>query len=238
MVEDLSLPVDIYCLSYKNETRKQKMLTKFGSLGWPVYMYDGVGPEDSRIQEHQLSSCMLGHMDMISKFYHESSKEYGIFCEDDICIHRRLAEYLPSILAEADRLQLDLIMLGYLMNYHINYNGLYGHIEIGTIESETGHNIYTFDDNLWGTQMYMISKAYAKELLDNYGMEYAIVWKNNPEEYTCYAADWIITKKTIKRVLVYPPLCIENGDVEHLYHEGQRHFHRASYELHVNEFFI
>lgn len=240
--------VDVYCISYNKPKRKQQMEYIFAKLDIPAYMYAGVGPEDPRMQEHPwISSCMLGHMDMVAKFYYESDKEYGIICEDDICIHDKLPDHIPVIIEECKKRDIDLVMLGYLMNYHIPHNGSNGHqfiCDLTTHTGYTGHRMYTYTDDLWGGQMYMISKTYAKELVEKYGLEYGIAWNNaltnniQNHNYICYVADFINTKVTPKRAVVYHPLCIENGDVDHYEHYGQRMFHKASYTMHVNEHFV
>ena len=221
---------DIYCLSYNNFIGWENMVNKFSSLGFDdVYIYEGVGPKDIRISEHGLSSCMLGHMDLIYKFYHTSDKEFGIFCEDDICIHKKLPELVSSIVENCTSNNIELLLIGYLMPYHINSNYKL------LFDLYDNHKLYTYPDDLWGTQMYMISKNYAKHLLDNYGLDYALNSKNTP-----YSADWIITKKTANRAILYPPLCIENGENLEKYKDqyGQYSCHQLSHTLHVNEHFI
>jgi GR25 family glycosyltransferase involved in LPS biosynthesis len=216
------------------------MTETFSILGWTanVHMHPGVGPDDPRMQKYSLSSCMMGHMDMIAKFYNESDKEFGIFCEDDICIHDELGKHLPAIIEKCKEVDLELIMLGYLMNYNVDYNGMCGHCVISSIPSSDTFTLYTYNDEFWGTQMYMLSKNYAKLLLEKYGLDYAIKVLENPRDYPCYSADWIITKMTKKRAIVFPLLCIENGDVDHYEHAGQREFHKGSYTKHVNDHFV
>jgi GR25 family glycosyltransferase involved in LPS biosynthesis len=234
-------PVDVYCLSYQNPKRRKTMTEKFEKLEWPVEFYDGVGPEDPRMKEYEFSSCMLGHMDMIHKFYYESTKEFGIFCEDDVCIHDELAKSLPAIIEECKSKDLELVLLGYLMNYHIEYEGMFGHHSASDKQINGCHKLYTYGDQIWGTQMYMISRKYAKYLLETYSLEIGKDMLTHPEKYPglYYAADWIITKKTKKRALLFPLFCIENGEVEHLTERhGQREFHRLSYTKHVNEHFV
>jgi GR25 family glycosyltransferase involved in LPS biosynthesis len=203
-----------------------------------AYMYDGVGPDDPRNKQIEgLSSCMLGHLDMISKFYYESDKEFGIMCEDDICIHDEFAKNLPSIVEAAKYRDIDLILLGYLMNYHIDYNGSYGNHHIAELESNTNHHFYTYTEHMWGTQMFMVSKSYAKYIVETFTLDYCE--KNKHIEP--FAADWILTKKTNKRALIYPPFCIENGDVSKFIYDHQAsqiELHRLAYELHVNPHFI
>ena len=225
--------IDFYCLSYKNEDRKQAMIHKFEKLGIHAFIYEGVGSDDSRYKELNGSSMMLGHLDMIYKFYTESDKEYGIICEDDICIHNDLTSKLDSIIKTATSLNLDIVMIGYLLNHHIEYDGYYGYTMISSQPSD--YHFYTYHQETWGTQMYMISKTYAKYLIDSYNVDYAKKEKNYP-----YTSDWIITKKTNSRALIYPPLCIENGDVSKFSENEycQKIFHLNSHTIHVNDNFI
>ena len=87
----------IYCLNYNNETRRIKMEKIFNELGMDCFFYNGVDFSDERINKYnniisdhtkKCWSCMYGHLDMIHKFYYNTDKEIGIFCEDDIYIHK------------------------------------------------------------------------------------------------------------------------------------------------------
>jgi len=111
--------VDIYCLSYNNPKRYSIMDNKLKYFTKQYNIYKGVDKLDIRIQENSwISSCMLGHMDMITNFYNNSTKEYAIFCEDDILIHTKFNELILSIITEIKIRKLDIVLLGYLMNYH------------------------------------------------------------------------------------------------------------------------
>ena len=89
------------------------------------------------------------------------------------------------------------------------------------------HNFnYSFNeyDNIWGTQMYMISKKYAKFLIDNFFYEDKIRNLKIP-----FAADWTITKNG-NRAILYPMIAVEDGnnisgDV------NQDIFHKKCFEL-------
>ena len=226
---------DIYCLSYNNLTSWENMTDRFYNLSlYDVNMYEGVQPDDIRIKEHKLSGCILGHMELINKFYHESDKEFGIFCEDDIQIHKKLPELLPSIIENCTTNNIELLLLGYLLPYYINSN--YPVL----FEISDNYKLHKYPDDLWGTQMYMISKKYAKHLLECYGLDYALKYKQNPTKYTPYDADWIITKKTDNRAMLYPPLCIEDGKNLEKYkdYHGQYKCHELAHTLHVNANFI
>jgi hypothetical protein len=88
----------LYCLSYNNPERKMNMESRFQKLNLPYVIYDGVS--DSRIQDTPYKivwSCMYGHLDMIKMFYEDDSTTFGIFCEDDIYIHKDFSEIMPNI---------------------------------------------------------------------------------------------------------------------------------------------
>ena len=214
---------NIYCLSYKNQERYESMKTRFKQLHIPIYFYEGVGMDDPRISpydKHIVSSwcCMYGHLDMIYKFYHETDKEFGIFCEDDIYIHKDLSSLLPNIINEFKQLNLDVLCLGYLMT-----NAVTTHPSTYPFLSSCGsRNIYNYDENLWGTQMYMISRNYAKVLLDTYYHDYAV--RSLTEHLTHFSADWTITKLG-KRGLLYPMVAVEDGKKTYD-NSGQHNFHK------------
>jgi len=226
---------DIYCLSYNKPARTVVMTDKLNQLKNSFEIYSGVGPADARMIENPgISSCMLGHMDMIAKFYNETTKEYGIFCEDDILIHKEFGEIMPKVITSAKNNNLDVVMIGYLMNYHIRPEKTFGHVKLVDVDD---YAFYSFHEQLWGAQMYLISRSYAKHLLETYDMEYARKSIQDPN-MTPFSADWIITKKTARRALLYPPICIENGDVDHYEDYWQRTVHKQSYTLHVNSNFV
>ena len=65
------------------------MIMRFQYLDLSFNFYEGVDLfTDPRTKEFNISasSCMYGHLDMIYKFYFNTNKKYGIFCEDDILI--------------------------------------------------------------------------------------------------------------------------------------------------------
>jgi len=204
------------------------MKNKFEILKWDVCICDGVGSDDLRIVSNDLPkissvNCMLGHIDVLTTFVNKSKKEFAIICEDDICINRQLPAMMQNNINIVVANQLDILLLGYLMPYKIPNND---------------YNIYSYSDHLWGTQMYLITKKYAKYIIDNFNIEYCKQSMIKKNELTPFSADWIITKKTDKKALIYPPLCIENGNIEKYTHDGQKLHHLASHCLHINSDFI
>jgi len=213
----------IYCLSYKNEKRKQNTQNRFNQLDLTVIFYDGVDQDkDPRIRSDdykQCVSCMYGHLDMIQMFLSDSDKPFGIFCEDDIYLHKGSAKRLDEITAEFANLDLDVLLLGYLITYSPNPDDNH------YLSVTENHRFYEYGEETWGTQMYMISRKYAKQLLDTYSTA------NRPTEKP-FASDWTITKDG-KRAFLYPMLAVEDGET-HYDHYGQGQFHQNVFHHNYN----
>ena len=150
-------------------------------------------------------------MDCIQKFY-DSGKSLGIICEDDIYIQKYFNKEIKKIIAFVNENNYDIVLLGYLLNYKPpnRYHNL-----ITTFDNYT---VYDFNKDLWGTQMYMLTRTYAKYLLDNFPIKWKFENINNP-----WAADWIITKNG-KGAMIYPMLAVEEGETS-CREMGQKIYH-------------
>jgi len=228
-----------YCLSFNNNERKKDMEERFKTIGIDCIFYEGVSFEDLRIKDREICdhtkkvwSCMYGHLDMIYNFYHNSDKEYGIFCEDDIYIHKDFANIVYKLIEDTNTNtnQFDIILLGYLLGYKLEFN--HAQLEIIYQISDLPFFVRNYPFDLWGTQMYMISRSFAKILLDKYYHTYADQTIVN-KSLIHFSADWTITKNTTKRALVYPPLAVENGKYVHQDH-SQHILHYHTYLLYYD----
>lgn len=229
----------IYCLNYENQERRASMLSRFKTAGFTddeFVLHRGTSIHDARISGRGLInhtekcwSCMYGHLDMIREFIN-SGEEHGIFCEDDILIDQDIKERLQHIIADFDKMALDTLLLGYLITYPMSGGEVKSvYIDLKTAET-TQYTYYTYDD-IWGTQMYMLSRAQAKMIIEKYANGYADAFLANPQEiYPPFSADWTITKEGNRR-LVYPMLAIEDGKSNYD-DEGQRKFHAAAHSAH------
>ena len=157
--------------------------------------------------------CMLGHIDMIKNFYDNSEEEFGIFCEDDVYIHKDFKLMLPNIIEDFKLMNLDVLLLGYLIPFEIK--SYYQNFEL----KYTYHN---YPNDLWGSQMFMFSKKHAKYLLDKFNIEYAVKSLND-NTIQPFSSDWTITKEG-NRALIYPMLAVEMADKK-CGHYGQDTFH-------------
>jgi hypothetical protein len=227
-----------YCLSYNNEEKKQNMIRIFNLLRIPCIFYEGVSHEDRRIKDlnegiKKVFSISYGHLDMIRHFYEYSDKEFGIFCENDVFIHKDLVNDLPDILRDMKTLELDVLSLGYLSRFkiyehYVDYNLKKGHEKI-----EGGkYKYHNFPDLLWGAQMYILTRNQAKVLLEKYTEEYAnrtlIDTSLKP-----FSADFTMIKEG-NRALITPILCIENNHTT-CDHESHDEFHKDCFECHYDK---
>ena len=80
--------------------------------------------------------------------------------------------------------------------------------------------------------MYLITRNYAKFLLDNYYYDYSDKTLND-NSIKQFSADWIITKNG-NRALIYPMLAVEDGNANSG-HYGQDKFHIDCHNFNINE---
>jgi GR25 family glycosyltransferase involved in LPS biosynthesis len=210
-----------YCLSFNNIERKTQMKNRFTKLNLDVQFYDGVNMDDERISNvggYGSWSCMYGHLDMINKFLNETDKEYGVFCEDDIYIHKEFADDIPKIIHDFKTMNLDVLLLGYLIIHPPSTEKII-------------KNYYSYHDHLWGSQMYMISRSHAKNLIQKYYGDYAV--QSLTTNITPFSADWTITKDG-NRAMVYPMYAVEDGKKQYEWND-QEVLHKGPFTLIYDE---
>jgi hypothetical protein len=204
----------IYCLSYNNEERKQQMMNRFTQVNLNVIFCSGVAPTDDRIKDRNLSSLdtsvwsiMYGHLNMLQQFYN-SGAEYAILCEDDITLHKDIRNKLFNIFEDVKKLQLDILLLGYIYGADPDAFPVNVYLDSSPIQENTTYQYYKYPNYLWGTQMYLISRRHCKYILDTFvQFPYADTTLQH-KEMTPFSADWTITK-TGNRALIYPMVAVE-----------------------------
>lgn len=211
--------VVFYVINFKDDARKERMVSRFDQMGIDLHFVNPVFENDQRLQNTSLykrtSSIMLQHLDSIRHFYENTSAKYCIVCEDDIHVSKHLHEHLPKIIQDFESMDLDLLMLGYLYPY-----GLHGSPHFPMLKATDNYTYHAYPDDIWGSQMYMISRKHAETLLNKYTIQFAI----EQLEIIHYNPDWTITKCG-KRALISPMLAVEEGD-DKSNHQGQTEFHR------------
>lgn len=68
--------------------------------------YENINSSDYPEINFKDYSMLSGHLNMIKDFYYNSLNEFGIFCEDDIFIHKNLINLLPDIIKDFNLLHL------------------------------------------------------------------------------------------------------------------------------------
>jgi hypothetical protein len=231
----------LYCLNFKNEVRAESMKTRFAGLD--AVLHPGVPNTDPRIAGRGLIphtekcwSCMYGHLDMIREFVDKDSRNYGIFCEDDIMFDASFKSKLDHVLTDFEAMQMDTMLLGYLITYPIvgETNGSYAkvgqsiYVDLDTTETTT-FRYYDYGD-IWGTQMYLLSRKQAVKIVEKYANGYA----DENRTIAPFSADWTITKEG-RRCIIYPMLAIEDGMTSYGDDdEGQRDFHMMAHRSHLH----
>jgi len=212
--------IPIYVINFNDEDRKTRMIHRFNTIGLnlnfmpPVYISDArlnIANDNIKIDKRTWA-IMLQHLDSIKDFYERSTSDYCIICEDDILISKYLHRDLPAVLEKFNKLNLDILLLGYLLSFKLQHENF-------KIKESIGYTINEFPNDLWGSQMYLISRTYSKYLLDKYTLDFAI---NNLDQP--FSPDWTITKNG-NRAILYPMLAVEEGETKTL-HSGQNSFHK------------
>lgn len=222
----------VYVVNYQDEVRKQSMLARFHAVlpGVEVHFSPGLSGDDPMFddartvkQPTRTWATMLDHLANIRHFY-ESGEAHGLFCEDDLIVHRDLGAILPMVCDDAANMGLDLVLLSALFlqvpgNDTALSGGAPSHL------GAHGHQYHRYGDDMWGAHMYLLSRQYAHNLLETFTLEWALANIHRP-----YCSDWIITKDAFHRAAVFPPLGVEEGGVK-TDDRGQIDFHRNSYNF-------
>ena len=226
-----------YTVAYNSPERAAQMTDRFAKIGLPLNVHTGVQMDDPRLEfagedmsAKRLASVFYGHLDNIADFY-ESGKPYGLFCEDDVHLHKDLGKELPIIIGEFNAMQLDILLLGYMttktiewwqQGYPLMYDG-----------GVAPYRYHRYPKEQWGIHLFMISKSYAKTLLEVYGPDYAAK-AHKDTSMTCCNPDWTLSKYSQNRALRYPMLAVEDGKGNYDHH-GQGEYHRESHRKNYRE---
>jgi len=228
---------ECYTVAYNSPERAAKMTERFAKIGLGLNVHTGVQMDDPRLAfggedlpAKRLASVFYGHLDNIAAFY-KTGKPYGLLCEDDVYLHKDLGKELPIIIGEFNAMQLDILLLGYMTTqtiewwqagYQLVYDG-----------REAPYRYHRYPQEQWGIHLFMISRSYAKTLMEVYGPDYAARSYKNPH-MTCCNPDWTLSKYTSNRALRYPMMAVEDGKGNYD-HFGQSEFHRQSHMKNYRE---
>lgn len=228
-----------YCVSYNSPERTATMKARFANMDISLNVHTGVQMDDPRLafagedmSAKRLASVFYGHLDNIADFW-ASGKEYGFFCEDDVHIHKRLKDELPTVIRDFNNMDLDILLLGYMTHSPIEWwMANYPLVYDPGANSGVPYRYHRYHREHWGIHLFMISRKYAGELLATYDGEYAARQYKNPSKHTVFNPDWILSKHAAhnKRALRWPGLAVEDGKGKYE-HFGQGEFHRLSHNI-------
>lgn len=217
--------IPIYIINYDNELRKANMKARLDGLN--INFIDCVNVDNKKYNIDKETarnwSIMLSHMESIRHFYFHTSDEYSVFCEDDVYIHRSFNAHIDRVIHHMKQMEFDIVLLSYLINRDPSNYG-------ESIYKCNGFQYYSYEDDLWGAHMYLISRRYADDLIKKYDLNWAL---NNTNPFS---PDWTITKGN-KKAFLWPPLGVEEGEVNTDNNE-QINFHRSCTQFLLNYNFI
>lgn len=227
--------VSFYCINYKDEIRKNKMISRFDNFNINLLFVDPVEKDDIRLEkipnkeDLRVWSIMLQHLDSVRHFLLNSSNEYCVVCEDDILISKNMVNDFPEIIKTFNNLELDVLVLGYLVPYKIFDWFTYFPLKY---RNDT-YSFYEFPNDLWGSQMYMISRKQAKHLLEKYTIEYAISTVGTES----FSPDWTLTKNG-RRSILYPMIALEEGGSKSGVNSEEQYHYRCYETNFVEDLYI
>lgn len=205
-----------YCLTYRSVPKRTRMQHRFSQLHMQVKFWEGhhaLDPEcvpplnelthaqQNHLWDPHAWSVLQGHLMIMRDYLHTSDAPMLCVMEDDVHIHKHFMMEQPVIHAQMCKLDLDVCMLGYLTP-HVLASCDHTHEPLCTT-----HAYMDYPHNLYGTQMYVITRSNAERILATYGVGsdwHAHVFTRNLWK----PADWIITKQG-RRACIYPMMAVE-----------------------------
>ena len=223
--------MEYYIISFQNEARKQRMRARFETLGLSPVFTPEVSTADPRIlraldaPSKRVWAVMWQHLDSLRHFLETTASEYVVVCEDDIHIARNFTSYLDPLVKLMGIHQIDCILLGYLLPFKLDMDAAAHQIYFEKISSFKDKTIHKYPDDLWGCQMYLMTRAHARRCVERFDAEYA--------RRNTFSPDWTLTKYG-NCALIYPMLAVEEG-VNLSDSTDQIEFHKRCFELNYNQ---
>jgi GR25 family glycosyltransferase involved in LPS biosynthesis len=207
------------------------MENRFNKLGIKCKFYPGIKHNDKRLKyagttfNRRHWSMTYGHLDIIHDFYYHTHDKYALICEDDILIHKDFKEIIKNVISDFNILDLDILLLGYNIPYKIDYENMVSIYHLKRpMRLDAPFKYHEYPDYLSGSHMYLITKNFAKKLLDKYYSNFA-GFDNN-----VFMVDKTIIKNG-NRALLYPMLAIED-------YNQKDEYHQLCHKIHYNQVYL
>jgi hypothetical protein len=194
----MNLNPPVYCVTHQNPERRNRMSHRFTELKIPARFVESPG------------DCMAGHLAALEQFSN-TAEMTAIVMEDDVMLRRDYAKHVGMITAAFHAASLDVLMLGYLWPFPARYEIQGSWIPECFPQKITPFAFFGYPDDIWGAQMYMISRSHAQHVITGYGNHTGYEQRSLSDPTMIpWSPDWIITK-TGHRALSVPMLGIEEG---------------------------
>src|SRR4029078_12694275 len=167
---DNRLDCDIYVSSFNNKERENKIINYLNTVSLSATIYSNQS-NDPRVDlivskiNKDLSrtyGAFFSILKMIEDFYYYSDKTYGLFLENDVQFKKTIRLDLPKVLDDIKRLNLDVLLIGYLLNCSPEQYGC----------TKINHRYYDYPDNLWGSHAFILTKPQALYFIQKYTVDY------------------------------------------------------------------
>lgn len=202
----MTLPT-IYVVSLARASeRRARMIQRLSSEDLPYSIVEACEGTDPAVTARasdakndidlRVVACLVSHLRALEQFVATDAAE-AIICEDDVRPLRGFAQRFLT-LRENISDEVPLVALGYLV---WRWDGF-----VWSGKDKSKENLTTIGSDLWGTQMYLVRRAWAIECLDRLGVPVDQI-----------ATDQVKTAELITReaqhrggLVAYPPLAIED----------------------------
>lgn len=220
-----------YVLSTEKSPKHATMLERFKCVGIKPNIIEEIPTDDPRISKHHINhgrclSIMYGHLEMIKTFF-DSGLEYGIMCENDLFLRKDLLKQIPQVIQDYEKHGLDIMLLSYLMVRPPHHITALGGVRVFDDTSNPPFRYCHYGDELWGAQMYLVSRDHAHRIITKFDEKYCdcklIGGCVNLREFS---SDWTITKYG-DRALITPMLAVEDSRPDY-FHGGQNDMHHET----------
>ena len=157
-INSLNTDRDLFNLNYKVNSFK-----KYEQSEYKLFINETLF-SSTEILENIKYNIFLNHVTMIKSWYEETDEEFGFFCEDDISFEAikywdfNWRQFIHSLPKSWDLIQLCVIADENNLNYDLNL-------------------IHKYNGHFWGLNSYLLSRKYAKKIIDEYTTEENNIFK-------------------------------------------------------------
>lgn len=190
----------------QTQAKMEEMENRFRTVGVPYRVLPGVtvadDPKFVAAKESPLTwAKTYSHLQCLRAFVEDGDVKYAVICEESTHIRREISALMPLLIMHYETLGQDLLLLGYFAPTPHAKKIEYAENMTPLVPAIT---LFRYEHNVWGSQMYLINKTFARILIDTFTPEFA-ERTLDPSTGAHFSADWTMTKLG-KRCMVWPLL--------------------------------